>query len=200
MILTVTKEVIPKVATVISVLMKVCTIPCHGRHYITVMLVLQSCSDPLHILPGSSRDTDAKSDGVCNFSNTEVGEDVAVTDEIFIAVHEEVDLGVKQEEIPGDIYFPGIKPEPDEASYVCICLLLDTFHQCPEMPVMFVILVYLSNFRIENVWLSLFILGVCRRVGTRRVVLCVIAEKMKICSYLHAGKNSYPQDVSNRPD
>jgi len=137
MILTVTKEVIPKAATVISVLMKVCTIPCHGRHCITVMLVLQSCSDPLHILPSSSRDTDATSDGVCNFSNTEVEEDVAVTEEIFIAVHEEVDLGVKQEEIPGDIAFPDIKSEPDEVSYVCICLLLDTFYQCPGMLVFF---------------------------------------------------------------
>ena len=165
------------------------------------MVELQSCTDSLQFLPSSSSETFlSSSDGTYDVSNIDVEEDVVVIEEGFMAVNEKAAVRIKQEEIPGDIYFPGIKPEPDEASYVCICLLLDTFHQCPEMPVMFVILVYLSNFRIENVWLSLFILGVCRRVGTRRVVLCVIAEKMKICSYLHAGKNSYPQDVSNRPD
>ena len=94
------------------------------------MLVLQSNSDPLHILPGSSSETNATSDGVCNFSNTEVEEDVDVIEEVFISVNEEVDRGIKQEEIPGDITFPDIKSEPDEVSYVCICLLLDTFYQC----------------------------------------------------------------------
>ena len=84
------------------------------------MLVLQSNSDPLHILPGSSSETNATSDGVCNFSNTEVEEDVDVIEEVFISVNEEVDRGIKQEEIPGEITFPDIKSEPDEVSYVCI--------------------------------------------------------------------------------
>jgi hypothetical protein len=91
------------------------------------MLVLQSCSDPLHILPSSSSETNTTSDGVCNFSNTEV-EDVDVIEEVFIAIHEELDRGIKQEEIPGDITFPDIKSETDEVSFVCICLLLDTFY------------------------------------------------------------------------
>ena len=99
------------------------------------MLVLQSNSDPLHILPGSSSETNATSDGVCNFSNTEVEEDVDVLEEVFISVNEEVDRGIKQEEIPGDITFPDIKSEPDEVSYVCICVLLDTFYQCPGISV-----------------------------------------------------------------
>jgi len=99
------------------------------------MLVLQSNSDPLHILPGSSSETNATSDGVCNFSNTEVEEDVDVIEEVFISVNEEVDRGIKQEEIPGDITFPDIKSEPDEVSYVCICVLLDTFYQCPGISV-----------------------------------------------------------------
>ena len=68
------------------------------------------------------------SDGACNFSNIEVEEDVDVIEENFIALHGEVDIGIKQEEIPGDITFPDIKSEPVEVSYVCICLLLDTFH------------------------------------------------------------------------
>jgi hypothetical protein len=99
------------------------------------MLVLQSCSDSLHILPSSSSETNATSDGVCNFSNTEVEEDEDVIEEVFISVNEEVDRGIKQAEIPGDITFPDIKSEPDEVSYVCICLLLDTFYQCPGISV-----------------------------------------------------------------
>jgi hypothetical protein len=69
---------------------------------------------------------------VCNFSNTEVEEDVHVIEEIFVSINEDVDRGIKQEEIPGDITFPDIKSEPDKVSYVCICgLLLDTFYHCP---------------------------------------------------------------------
>jgi len=105
------------------------------RGHINVTLVLQSSSNPPHILPGSSSETNTTADGVCNFSNTEVEEDVDVIEETFIVMHEEVDRGIKQEEIPGDINFPDIKSEPDKVSYVCICLLLDTFYQCPGMSV-----------------------------------------------------------------
>jgi hypothetical protein len=117
-----------KAATVLSALMKVYTIPCYYRGHINICLVLQSCTDSLHILPGSSVESHAtSSDGVCNFSNMEVEEDVDVIEEVFIAVNEEADIGIKQEEIPEDINFPDIKSEPDEVSYVCVCLLLDTF-------------------------------------------------------------------------
>ena len=127
--------------------MKVCSIPCHDKSYINVMLVLQSNSDPLHILPGSSSETNATSDGVCNFSNTEVEEDVDVIEEIFISVNEEVDRGIKQEEIPGERTFPDIKSEPDEVSYVCICLLLDTFDQCPGILVYAWVVHKINNMR-----------------------------------------------------
>ena len=135
--MTVILEGISKVAAVLSVLMKVCSIPCHDKRYINIMLVLQSNSDPL------SSETNATSDGVCNFSNTEVQEDVVVIEEIFISVNEEVDRGIKQEEIPGEITFPDIKSEPDEVSNVCICLLLDTFVQCPGILDFFVCLYFL---------------------------------------------------------
>ena len=36
----------------------------------------------------------------------------------------------------------------------------------------------------------------CGWVCTRRVVLQVIAEKMKSYSYLHVAKNPYPPDIS----
>ena len=93
-----------------------------------VALVLQNSSDPLHILPSSSSGTNATSDVVCNLSNIEVEQDVDVIEEIFISRNEEVDRGIKQEQIPGDTTFPDIKSEPDKVSYVCVCLLLDTFY------------------------------------------------------------------------
>ena len=87
--------------------------------YTNVMLVLQSCTDPLHIPPSSSSETNSTPDGVCNFSNTEVDEDVDVIEVVFISINEEVDISIKQEEIPGDVTSPDKKSEPDEVSYVC---------------------------------------------------------------------------------
>jgi len=75
MTLTVIMEGISKAATVLSVFMKVYTIPCHGRFHINVMLVLQSSSDPLHILPTSSSDTNAaSSDCAYHIANMNVEE------------------------------------------------------------------------------------------------------------------------------
>jgi len=66
---------------------------------------------------------------VCNFSDTGVEKDVDVIEELFISINEEVDRGIKQEEIHRDITFPHIKAEPDEVSYFCLLLLLDTFYR-----------------------------------------------------------------------
>jgi hypothetical protein len=135
-----------KEAAFLSALMKVYIISCHDRSHINVMLVLQSCTDSLHILPGSSSEIfPTSSDGACNFSNMEVEEDVDVKEGGFMAIKEEVDIGIKQEEIPEDIYPPDIKSEPDEVNYVCVCLLLDTLFQCPAMSVVFVKSVFLAN-------------------------------------------------------
>jgi len=75
----------------------------------------------------------------------EVEEDVDVIEEGFIAVNEEVDIGIKQEEIPEDINFPDIKAEPDEVSFVCVCLLLDKFHSCPAVSIVVVMSVFLAT-------------------------------------------------------
>jgi hypothetical protein len=108
------------------------------------MLVLQSCTDSLHILPGSSGESHAaSSDGACNFSNIEFGGDVDVIEVGFVAINEDADIIIKQEEFPEDITFPEIKSELDEVSYVCVCLLLGTFYQCPTMSVVFVMSVFL---------------------------------------------------------
>ena len=127
-----------KAAAVLSALMKLYTIPCHGRGHITVMLVLQSNTDSLHILPGPSSEAHAtSSNSVCNFNNMEVEEDVVVIEEGFTAINAVADVAIKQEEIPKDITFPDIKDEPNEVSFVCTCLLLDTFYQCPSLLVFF---------------------------------------------------------------
>jgi hypothetical protein len=129
-----------------SVLMKMCNIPCHATGHINVMLVLQSCTDPLEVLPGPSGESfPTSSDDACNFSNTEVEEDVDVKGDGFVAINEEEDIGIKQEEIAEDKNFPNIKSEPDDVSYVCVCLLLDTFYHCPEMSFVFMMSVFLAN-------------------------------------------------------
>jgi hypothetical protein len=89
------------------------------------MLVLQSCTDPLRVLPGSSGDIfPTYSDGAY-VGNVKIEEDVDVIEESFIAINKEVDIGIKQDEISEDKTFPDIKPEPEDVSYVCICLSLD---------------------------------------------------------------------------
>jgi hypothetical protein len=109
MILTVKMEGIFKTAAVLSVLMKVYTIPCHDRGDSKVMLVLQSCTDSLHILAGlSSKMFPPSSDGTNDVSSIEVEGTVVVREEGFIAICEGADVRIKQEEIPGDINFPGI--------------------------------------------------------------------------------------------
>jgi hypothetical protein len=101
-----------------------------------VMLVLQSGTDSLQILPCSSNETHAtSSDGACDISNIEVEEDIVIIEERFIAINKEAAIGIKQEEIPQAITFPDIKAEPDEVSYVCVCLLLYTFYRCSSMSV-----------------------------------------------------------------
>ena len=85
------------------------------------MLVLQSCTDSLHILPFSSSEKYATpSDGACNSSTIEVEEEVVVIEECLTAINKEADIGIKQEEIPEDITFSGMKSEPDEVSAMCV--------------------------------------------------------------------------------
>ena len=109
-----------KAGAVLSSLMKVYTIPCHDRGYINVMLVLQSCTNSLTVLPGSSSNTfQTSSDGTCDVFNVKIEEDIDAIVKIFIAVKKEVDIGIKQEENPDDIT-SDIKSEPDEVSCVCL--------------------------------------------------------------------------------
>jgi hypothetical protein len=110
------------------------------------MLVLQSCTDSLRILPGSSSEIFAtSSDGSFNISSIKVEEDVDIIEEGLTAFNKEAPIAIKQEEIPEDITFSDINAEPDEVSYMCICLLLDTFYKCTEMSVVFMTSVFLAT-------------------------------------------------------
>jgi hypothetical protein len=104
--------------------MKQFTVPCNDRGHITVVLVLQSCTDPLYIPPGSSNETFVtSSDGTCNIIGIDIDdidEDVHVIEEGNIAVNRHADTGIKQEEVPNYITFPDIRSEPDEVSYLCV--------------------------------------------------------------------------------
>ena len=106
MILTVVLEGISKAPTIFSVLMKVCTIPCHDRGYINVMLVLQSCSDSLHILPSSSSETNAtSSDCACHGGNMKVERDLNMqVEEKEVNVKTEKGVGSEEEECIGIKY------------------------------------------------------------------------------------------------
>ena len=62
--------------------MKVYTIPCYDRGHINVMLVLQSCTDPLRVMAGSSSETfPSSSDGTCDVGNIKVEEDLDIKGE-----------------------------------------------------------------------------------------------------------------------
>jgi hypothetical protein len=73
--------------------------------------------------------------GTCDVGNTALEQDVVYVEERFIAVNEEAPTGIKQKEIPKDVYFPEIKPKPNEVSYVCVCLSSDTFYHCSEVSI-----------------------------------------------------------------
>jgi len=76
------------------------TIPCHDRGHINVVFVFQSCSDPLHILPGSSCDTNAaSSDSGYHIANIKVEEDVDMQrEEGEVNVKTEKGIGSEEEE------------------------------------------------------------------------------------------------------
>ena len=63
------------------------------------------------------------SDGTCDVSNTAVQQDAVVVEEGFMVLNEEAPIGIKQEEIPEDMFFPDIKTEPNEVSYVCVSVI-----------------------------------------------------------------------------
>ena len=94
-------EGICKTATVLSAVMILYTILCHNTGHINVMLVLQSCTDPLQVLPGSSSETfPTSSDGTCDVSNVKVEEDLdrQGEEEVNMKIQEEECIDIKHED------------------------------------------------------------------------------------------------------
>jgi len=102
MILTVILNGISKAATVLPILMKVYTIPCHDTGYLYVVLVLQSCSNSLHILPSTSIDTyAASSDCAYPIGNMKFEEDLDMQEEEELNVKIEKGIGGEEDECIG---------------------------------------------------------------------------------------------------
>jgi hypothetical protein len=75
------------------------------------MLVLQSCTDSLHILPGSSSETSlTSSDGTCDISNIKVEEDLGMqgVEEVNVKREEEECIDIKYED---GVYCDEVKEE-----------------------------------------------------------------------------------------
>ena len=104
-------ERISKAATVLSVY----TILCLDRGYINVMLVLQSCTDPLHVPPSSSTDTyGTLSDCAYHVGIMNVEEDLDMQEEGEVNVKAEKGIGSEEEECVGIKDEQGLYSEEEE--------------------------------------------------------------------------------------
>jgi len=89
--------------------------------HINVMLVLQSCTDPLHIPPDSSSDTYAtSSDCAYHIGNVKIEEDLDVQEEEEgeVNVKTEKGVGSEEEECIGIKGEEGMYSEEEEEEYV----------------------------------------------------------------------------------
>ena len=82
---------------------------------INVMLVLQSCTDPLHILPDLTSEKYATaSDGTYNVGNMMFGEDLDIKEEEKLNVKAEKNIGSEKMECLGIKYEEGIHSEEEK--------------------------------------------------------------------------------------
>jgi len=110
MILRIITEGISTTATVLSALMHLYTIPCHDRGHFNIMLVLQSCTDSLQVLPPSSSETfPTSSDCTCDVGNVKVEEELDMQEE-----EEEVNVKTKEEECIDIKHEDGIYSEEEK--------------------------------------------------------------------------------------
>jgi len=97
-----------------------------------------------------------------------------------------------------------IMGEPDYEIYVSACPVLDPFQKYLEISVVFGLSICTATTNTSTVGNGNMLLGFCVCVcvcggglnSNKKVGLRVIAEKLKICSFLHVEENPYPQDVS----
>ena len=111
MISTVTTEGISKAATILSASMQGYTIPCHDRGHIIFMLVLQSYTDSLQVMAGSSSKTfPLSSDFTYDVDTIKLEEHIDIKEETFatssdgtndighIKVDEDIEMQEEEEE------------------------------------------------------------------------------------------------------
>ena len=83
--------------------------------HINIVLVLQSCSNSLHILPSTSSDTNAAaSDCACHIGNMKVKEDLDMQEEEEVNVKTEKGIGSEEEECIGVKDEEGIYSDKEE--------------------------------------------------------------------------------------
>jgi len=86
-----------KAATELLVLMKVYTICYHGEVTLMLCWFLQSCTDSLHVLPGSSCETfPTSSDSTYDVGNVKVEVDIDIKEEV--DMKQEKGIGNEEEE------------------------------------------------------------------------------------------------------
>jgi hypothetical protein len=116
------------------------------------MLVLQSCTDPLIVLPGLSSETfPASSDYAYDYGNTKVEEDVDVIKERLIAINKEEHISMKQVEIPEDATVSGLQAEPDEVSDMCLYISVIGHILPVSIMSFFFMSIYLANLNSSTV-------------------------------------------------
>jgi hypothetical protein len=97
MILTAANGGIFKAAAELLLLMKVYIIICHERGHINVVVGLQSCTDSLQVMPGTSCETiPMSSDGTYDVSNVKAEEDIDIKEEVDVKA--EKGIGSEEEE------------------------------------------------------------------------------------------------------
>jgi hypothetical protein len=85
------------------------------------MVVLQSCTDSLHVLPGSSCETfPSSSDGAYDISNLKVEEDIDIKEEEEEDVKAEKGIGNEEEECLDIKHEEGIYSEEEEVEVEAI--------------------------------------------------------------------------------
>jgi hypothetical protein len=88
---------VPKAATVLSVLLNVCTIPCNDRGQINVVLDFQRNTDFVQVMAGSSNETfPTPSDGTYSIGNINFEAEAEVIEEDLVAINKQLDTSIKQ--------------------------------------------------------------------------------------------------------
>ena len=92
-----------------------------------------------------------------------------------------------------------MKAELDYVIYMSVCTLLAPFQKYLVISVVFGLSICTATTDTSTVGNRIFVIGFfgvgVGRISNNKIGLRVMAQKVKICSYLHVGKNRYTHDV-----